>query len=91
MRRPGGREQVHQVQGTLHFRLTPVLDVICDIEQLPHIGAVASSDILLDPVVEAEMVELVPHGCEAVVECGERSASGCFSGDARRPRVLPEL
>src|SRR5215469_11511785 len=66
-------EQVHQVQGALYIRLAPVLLVIGNIEELPHIGAVAAGDILLDPIIEAEMVKLVPGGRVAVVERGERS------------------
>lgn len=65
-------EQIDQIQGTLFFRLAAILLVIGDIEELSHTGVVASGDILLDPIIEAEVVKLVSGGCVAVVEGGER-------------------
>src|ERR1051326_373538 len=65
-------EQIDQIQGALFFRLAPELLVISDIEELSHTGAVTTGDILLNPIIEAEMVKLIAGRRKAVVEGGKR-------------------
>src|SRR6266446_2054319 len=67
-------QQVNEVQRALNGRFRAVFDVVRHVEKLTHGGAMAAGDARLDPVVDAQVIEIITSLIVTVIK---RWEAGC--------------